>query len=146
MGGRHAAETEGSCDGANGAGGWLAGFVPHRLPGGKIQSAGGLPISSMWEGLKGYCSFGTEPDLDCVEAGKAIQALQHAECVISVTTYESEFLKSVSTLLLPMTPFTENTGTFVNIEGVWQSFNSATVPLADSRPAWKIFRRSRNTL
>lgn len=127
-------------DGANGAGGWLSGFVPHRLPGRPAEEHG-LDVSSMLQKkLKSYCLLGVEPDLDCLESAKAVDALSNADFVCAITPYESPFLQSMADVLLPMTPFTENTGTFVNIEGKWQSFKAMIKPLADSKPCWKIMR------
>ena len=43
-------------------------------------------------------------------------------------------------MLLPMTPFTETSGTFVNTDGHLQSFNPVVRPRDDARPAWKVLR------
>ena len=42
--------------------------------------------------------------------------------------------------LLPIVPFTESSGTFVNTEGRAQSFSGVVLPLAETRPAWKVLR------
>lgn len=127
-------------DGANGAGAWLSGFLPHRFPGGKGEDKG-LHVSDMFNTpLKAYCLLGIEPDLDCIESDKAVDALHKADFVCSMTAYESSFLRSVSHVLLPIAPFTENAGTFVNIEGKWQNFKTIKPPFADSRPCWKVLR------
>ena len=49
-------------------------------------------------------------------------------------------------LLLPMGPFTETSGTYVNTEGRWQSFAGVASPLGDSRPGWKVLRVLGNQL
>jgi NADH-quinone oxidoreductase subunit G len=43
-------------------------------------------------------------------------------------------------VLLPIAPFTETSGTFVNTEGRVQGFHAAVRPLGDARPAWKVLR------
>jgi NADH-quinone oxidoreductase subunit G len=43
-------------------------------------------------------------------------------------------------VLLPIAPFAETSGTFVNAEGQWQSFQGAVEPMAEARPAWKVLR------
>jgi NADH-quinone oxidoreductase subunit G len=43
-------------------------------------------------------------------------------------------------VLLPVAPFTETAGTFVNCEGRAQKFNGVVRPLRDTRPAWKVLR------
>lgn len=129
-------------EGANSTGAWLTGCVPHRLPGGK--SAGqeeGLTATQMWEqALKAYVLLNIEPELDCLDGMKALLAMKQAKQVIAITPFESKSLLEYADILLPMTPFTETSGTFVNMEGKWQSFHAATTPLGESRPAWKILR------
>ena len=49
-------------------------------------------------------------------------------------------------VLLPVAPFTETSGSYVNTEGRLQSFNGVVPPLGDSRPAWKVLRVLGNLL
>jgi NADH-quinone oxidoreductase subunit G len=49
-------------------------------------------------------------------------------------------------VLLPVSPFTETSGTFVNAEGRVQSFHGVVRPLGDTRPAWKVLRVLGNML
>ena len=49
-------------------------------------------------------------------------------------------------VLLPVSPFTETAGTFVNCEGRAQSFHGVVKPLGDTRPAWKVLRVLGNLL
>ncbi len=49
-------------------------------------------------------------------------------------------------MLLPVAPFTETSGTFVNAEGRVQSFHAVVKPLGDTRPAWKVLRVLANLL
>jgi len=129
-------------DGANGAGAWLAGCVPHRLPGGRLLTqTEGLTAKEMWaQTLKGYVLFNNEPELDGSEGIKALLALQKAKTVVAITPFESKALLEYADILLPMAPFTETSGTFVNMEGQWQSFQAAVTPQGESRPGWKICR------
>jgi len=46
----------------------------------------------------------------------------------------------VADVLLPVSPFTETSGTFVNAAGLAQSFHAVVKPLGDTRPAWKVLR------
>ena len=43
-------------------------------------------------------------------------------------------------VLLPVAPFTETSGTFVNSEGRVQSFQGVAGALGEARPAWKVLR------
>jgi NADH-quinone oxidoreductase subunit G len=49
-------------------------------------------------------------------------------------------------VLLPISPFSETAGTFVNCEGRAQSFNGTVKPLGETRPAWKVLRVLGNLL
>jgi NADH-quinone oxidoreductase subunit G len=49
-------------------------------------------------------------------------------------------------VILPISPFTETSGSFVNAEGRLQSFHAVVKPLAESRPAWKVLRVLANML
>jgi NADH-quinone oxidoreductase subunit G len=51
-----------------------------------------------------------------------------------------------SDVLLPIAPWTETPGTFVNAEGRVQGFHAVVKPLADTRPAWKVLRVLANVL
>ena len=51
-----------------------------------------------------------------------------------------------SDVLLPIAPFTETPGTFVNAEGRVQSFHAVVKPLGETRPAWKVLRVLANML
>ncbi len=129
-------------EGANGTGGWLAGAVPHRGPVGEGSSVTSLVnASAMFEHpLRGYLLMGIEPELDCANPAVAVEALQKAGFVAVLTPFVSERMKQYADVLLPVSPFSETSGTFVNIEGRWQSFAGAVAPLGDSRPAWKVLR------
>jgi NADH-quinone oxidoreductase subunit G len=43
-------------------------------------------------------------------------------------------------VLLPISTFVETSGTYVNLEGLWQSFAGAAKPLGEARPGWKVLR------
>ena len=71
--------------------------------------------------------------------------MQKAECVVALTAYKSQALENAD-ILLPITPFTETSGTFMSMEGRVQSFAAAVRPLGEARPAWKVLRVLANTL
>ena len=141
------AKLSGACfgelpEGANGSGGWLAGAVPHRGPVGQETSITSLVNASVMleHPLRGYLLMGVEPELDSSHPLAAAKVLNEAEFVVSFTSFVSEQMKQYADVLLPISPFSETSGTFVNIEGSWQSFAGAVAPLGESRPAWKILR------
>ncbi len=135
-------------EGANGSGGWLAGAVPHRGPVGQETPVTSLVNASVMleHPLRGYLLMGVEPELDSSHPVAAKRVLGEAEFVVSLTPFVSEQMKQYADVLLPVSPFSETSGTFVNIEGCWQSFTGAVAPLGDSRPAWKVLRVLGNLL
>jgi NADH-quinone oxidoreductase subunit G len=132
---------------ANTSGAHLAGVLPHRGAGGEAIDASGLNTDDMLEqSLKVYLLMGIEPELDCWDGRKALQAMQAAEFVVSLTAYESETMKQYADVLLPIALFAETSGTYINVEGQSQSFTGAVPPVGEARPAWKILRVMGNLL
>jgi NADH-quinone oxidoreductase subunit G len=128
-------------DGGNGAGAWLAGALPHREAGAQVVKASGKHLGEMLRGgVKAFVLLGVEPELDCVEAKQATAAMANAEFVVSLTAFSSPAMMSYADVLLPIAPFTETSGTFVNAEGRWQSFEGVVNPKGEARPAWKVLR------
>jgi NADH-quinone oxidoreductase subunit G len=128
-------------EGGNAAGAYLAGAVPHRDAGGLAAAAVGRSAREMLASpQKAYLLFGgIEPWADGL-AADARRALAGAEFVVAATPYADETLKSVAHVLLPISTFAETSGTFVNLEGLWQSFAGAARPLGETRPGWKVLR------
>lgn len=128
-------------DGANSAGAWLAGAVPHRLVAAQKNGAPGLNAAQMFaQPRAAYVLLNTEPELDSANSGAALAALQQAQCVVALTSYTNPHLLEYADVLLPVGAFTETAGTFVNVVGEWQTFKGAAEPFVDSRPAWKVLR------
>jgi NADH-quinone oxidoreductase subunit G len=134
-------------EGANAAGAALAGALPHRAPAGASIAAPGLDAGAMLQRpLPAYLLFGgLEPGPDTL-APAALETLRAAQVVVAVTPFATESLKSCASVLLPMGTFAETSGTFVNLEGRWQSFSGCVRPLGEARPGWKILRVLGNLL
>ncbi|HUQ09959.1 MAG TPA: NADH-quinone oxidoreductase subunit NuoG [Steroidobacteraceae bacterium] len=128
-------------EGGNAAGAYLAGAVPHRDPAGIRSASPGRNARELLTGPSKACLlFGaTEPWADAINAD-SLKALSASELVVAITPYADETLKSVAHVLLPMGTFAESSGTYVNLEGLWQSFAGAAKPLGESRPGWKVLR------
>lgn len=132
---------------ANTSGAHLAGVLPHRRAGGDAVEVSGLNADAMLEqSLKTYVLMGIEPELDCWDGRKALDAMQAAEFVVSMTAYESETMQQYADVLLPIALFAETSGTYINVEGQSQSFTGAVPPIGEARPAWKILRVLGNLL
>ncbi len=132
--------------GGNSAGAWLAGCVPHRGPAGAAVTPGKHAMQMMSEGMKALLLFNVEPEWDCADAVMALQQVEAADFVISLSPFVTETMRRYADVLLPITPFTETSGTYVNVEGRWQSFTGNVSPLAESRPGWKVLRVMGNFL
>ena len=124
--------------GANSAGAWLAGAVPHRLPGTAGAAANGLDAKAMLERkIDGYLLLNVEPELDFFDGKLARDALSRAECVVAVTPYKAAL--EYAQVVLPMAMYAENPGSYLNMEGRRQCFDAVVAPPGNTRPAWKIF-------
>lgn len=113
-----------------------------------LPGAGGLHAGQMLSaqgGLKACLLLNVEPALDAADAAGASAALAGAEMVVALTPFRSAAF-DVADVLLPIAPFTETSGTFVNAEGRAQSFHGVVKPLGDARPAWKVLRVLGNLL
>ena len=87
-----------------------------------------------------------EPEADVAGGVAAVAALKQAKSVMAFTPFVSDTLLDVCDVLLPIAPFTETSGSFVNMEGRLQSFHGVVKGLGESRPLWKILRVLGNLL
>jgi NADH-quinone oxidoreductase subunit G len=108
---------------------------------GATPGAGGLNAGQMLGGtsLKGLVLLDVEPTLDAANAASAAAAIQAAEMVVVLSPFKTA-ASDTADVLLPITPYTETSGSFVNAEGRLQSFHGVVKPLGDARPAWKLLR------
>ena len=125
----------------NSVGAALAGALPHRGAGGTALEASGLAATQMWDAdLAAYLLVGVEPERDAADCDKALDALKKAQCVVALTAFVSDEMLDYADVLLPIGTFAETAGTFVNLEGRWQTFAGAAMPVGESRPGWKVLR------
>ena len=119
---------------ANTVGGYLAGALPRK---------GGLNARSMLggngtESPRAFVVVHAEPEFDCANPVAARAALERASLVVVLSAFRSA--TRYANVLLPVAPFTETSGTFVNCEGRVQTFRGVAQPLGETRPAWKVLR------
>jgi NADH-quinone oxidoreductase subunit G len=115
---------------------------------GAIPGAGGLNAGQMLGGgaaIKGLVLLNVEPTLDAANAAAATASVKAAEMVVVLSPFKTA-ASDLADVLLPITPFTETSGSFVNAEGRVQSFHGVVKPLGDARPAWKVLRVLGNML
>ncbi len=126
--GQHTGATVGYlCEAANTVGAQLVGAVP---------GLGGLNAAQMLGGeIKAAILLNTEPGSDSAVGSKGLKA---AGMVVTLSPFKANM--EISDVLLPIAPFTETSGSFVNAEGRLQSFHAVVKPLGDTRPGWKVLR------
>ncbi|MES2213059.1 MAG: NADH-quinone oxidoreductase subunit NuoG [Pseudomonadota bacterium] len=127
-------------EGANAAGLWLSGLVPHRGPFGASVTAGLSAPAMLAKNLPAYWAFHTELEFDSAHGAQAMRALGHAKHVAVFTPYLTEQMRSYADIAIPMAIFAENEGTYINCAGDWQSFKASVTPPGEARPLWKILR------
>jgi NADH-quinone oxidoreductase subunit G len=127
--------TLGVCtEAANTVGGYLAGALPAN---------GGLNAQAMLgangtESPRAYVVLHAEPEFDFANPVAARAALEKADLVVVLAAFRSAM--RYADVLLPVAPFTETSGTFVNCEGRVQSFRGVAQPAGETRPGWKVLR------
>jgi NADH-quinone oxidoreductase subunit G len=104
-----------------------------------LPGEGGLNAREVFEQpRKGYVLFNVEPEFDTANPAQALAALKQAEMVVALSAFKHG--ADYADVLLPIAPFTETSGTFVNAEGTAQTFNGVVRPLGEARPGWKVLR------
>ena len=116
---------------ANSVGGTVAGAFPRKA---------GLDAQAMLaEPRKAYLLLHVDPELDTADPAATRAALSAAELVVALSPFKSGAFEHAD-VLLPVAPFTETAGTFINCEGRAQAFSGVVPPLGQTRPAWKVLR------
>lgn len=123
-------------DGANSVGGYVAGLVP--------SGAGAREMFE--EPRNAYVLMGVEPEHDCLNPDVAVSALKGASLVVVMAAFKHAPAFDYADVMLPITPYTETSGTFVNTEGRVQSFTGVVKPRGEARPGWKVLRVLGNVL
>jgi len=117
--------------GANTVGAYLAKAVP--------GSGGQSTAQMLSDALSAYIVLNLEPALDTSLGQTAVETLKKARFVVALTPYKSAAL-DYAHIMLPIGPFTETSGTFVNAQGTAQSFKGTVAGFGQSRPGWKVLR------
>ena len=95
-------------------------------------------------GIKAAILLNTEPEFDSAAATAAIQSLSQCQMVVSLNPFKANM--AFADVILPIAPFTETPGTFINAEGRVQTFHAVVKPLGETRPGWKVLRVLGNML
>jgi NADH-quinone oxidoreductase subunit G len=123
---------------ANSVGGYVAKASP--------QQGGRNAARLVAEPRQTYVLLGVEPEFDCTDGAAALAAVKQAASVIVLSPFKTAAALEYADCLLPVSPFSETSGTFVNTEGRAQSFYAVCKPQGETRPAWKVLRVLGNLL
>jgi NADH-quinone oxidoreductase subunit G len=130
---------------ANSVGAVAVGAIPVCGPLGQPAVKGLNAQQMLAQPLRAYLMLGVEAELDTHDPVTAMKSINAAEFVVVMSPYKGKSL-DYADVLLPIAPWTETSGTFVNTEGRVQSFNAVVKPLGETRPAWKVLRVLGNLL
>lgn len=133
--------------GANAVGAALVGMLPHRMAFGQHNPNPGLDVRAAIDAkLRGYLLMHAEPGFDFAFPAKAREAMVGADFVVVLSAFDDEHIREYADVILPIAPFTETSGTYINIDHTWQTVQGAHKPYEEARPAWKILRVLANIL
>ena len=111
-----------------------------------LPGEGGLSAAQMLtQPMKALLLLHTEPALDTADAAATVAALKQAGLVVALSPF-ADAAADVADVMLPIAPFTETAGAFVNAEGRVQAFHGVVKPLGETRPGWKVLRVLGNLL
>ncbi|MEO2216501.1 NADH-quinone oxidoreductase subunit NuoG [Chromobacterium vaccinii] len=113
---------------------------------GALPQTGDNAAAMIAKRKKAYFLLNTEVEFDSYNPQAAVAAMKQASTVIALTAYKGQGLLDYADVLLPIAPFSETAGSFVNMEGKLQTFNGVVKPLGETRPAWKVLRVLGNML
>ena len=125
---------------ANSAGAWWAGAVPHRTAQGKPAKTAGANASQIADlNLNTVLLYGVESSIDHSDPIRLQGMLDRAQTVISFSTFRSA-VPDQADIVLPIAPYTECSGSYLNCNGTVQVSSPALTPRGNSRPGWKVLR------
>ncbi len=124
-------------EGGNAVGGYIAKVFP--------QSNGETAAAMFERAGQAALLLNIDPALDCGNAHRAHSVLKHTKKVVALSAFKDGVM-DVAHVVLPVAPFTETSGTYVNCEGRVQITQAVVKPLGQARPAWKVLRVLGNLL
>ncbi|MBW8305888.1 MAG: NADH-quinone oxidoreductase subunit NuoG [Thiobacillus sp.] len=130
---------------ANSVGAVAVGAIPGCGPLGQPAVKGLNAQQMLANPMRAYLLLGVEAELDTHDPVSAMASINAAEFVVVMSPYKGKSL-DYADVLLPIAPWTETSGTFINTEGRVQSFSAVVKPIGETRPAWKVLRVLGNLL
>ncbi|MEJ2767833.1 NADH-quinone oxidoreductase subunit NuoG [Mycetohabitans sp. B46] len=112
---------------------------------GALPGDGGVDAAQAFASpRRAYLLFNVEPEFDVANPRQACAALAQADMVVALSSFKTG--TDYADVLLPIAPFTETAGTFINAQGTVQPFTGVVRPLGETRPGWKVLRVLGNLL
>lgn len=127
-------------DGPNSLGAWAVGFIPHRSENGSNLSNGLNSLEMLNKNLKAYILLNLEMEYDSLYPGKAYKAFTNSDFVLSLSSFKSQFLLETSSVILPINCAYENSGSYINLSGILQSFTSVVPSDYEVKYGWEAIR------
>ena len=129
---------------SNEAGAYLTGCLPNKSEGLKQAKNSGLNIyDSIKNNMECYIIYNVDL-IDFYYYSELKKSLEGAKFVLGFQSFVTEEDKNYYDVILPLATIFESPGTFINIEGQWQSFVQACTPHYDSKEGWKILTKLRS--
>ena len=129
---------------SNEAGAYLTGCLPNKSEGLKQVKDSGLNIyDSIKNDMDCYIIYNADL-IDFYYYSELKKSLEGAKFVLGFQSFVTEEDKNYYDVILPLATIFESPGTFINIEGQWQSFVQACTPHFDSKEGWKILTKLRS--
>ncbi len=116
---------------ANEVGAHLVNFLP---------KSGKNSTQMVNDDLKAFINMNIEVEADFTDYNAAVNAMNNAEFVVNLTAFDSDLQREYADVMLPIATFAETAGTFVNANGLKQSFKMSVEPKGDAKAAWKVLR------
>jgi NADH-quinone oxidoreductase subunit G len=122
-------------------------MLPHRTVAGRPIATPGLDVQSALNAkLKAYFLMAVEPGYDFANPYGARKSMLGAEFVVLLSAFDQESMHDYADVILPIAPYAETSGTYVNVNNIWQTVKGALAPHDEARPAWKVLRVLGNLL
>ena len=129
---------------SNEAGAYLTGCLPNKTEALRGIKNNGLNVyDSIIGNMECYIIYNLEL-IDFYYYSELKNSLEQAKFVLGFQNFITEEEKSYYDVILPLATIFESPGTFINIEGQWQSFVQACKPHYDSKEGWKILTKLRS--
>ncbi|MEM1082000.1 MAG: molybdopterin-dependent oxidoreductase, partial [Pseudomonadota bacterium] len=124
--------------GPNAAGLSLAGVLPHRGAAGVARTEPGQAVREfVTEPGAAVMLWHVDPAVD-LAAFEGVKGALAKVPVIACTPYGSGGVLEVADVILPVGTYAESDGTFVNVEGLAQTWQAVAKPVGEAREGWKV--------